>query len=53
MQTVIATSSPARMMTTDGSGACAPSSAMMTDSDTIAPIMTTSPCAKLISPMIP
>jgi hypothetical protein len=26
---------------------------MMTDNETIAPIMTTSPCAKLISPMMP
>ena len=53
MHTTIATISPARMITTDGRGACAPSSAMITESDTIAPIMTTSPWAKLISPMMP
>ncbi len=53
MHTGIATASPTKMITTDGNGTCAPSSAMITESDTIAPIMTTSPCAKLISPMMP
>ena len=44
---------PARMMRAAGSGTCAPSSAVTTDSETIAPIITTSPWAKLISPMMP
>ena len=53
MQTRIATNNPARMTTTTGSEVCAPTSAVITDSDTMAPIMTTSPWAKLMSPMMP
>ena len=53
MQTGIATKRPARMISTDGSGAWAPSNAVTTDRQTIAPIITTSPWAKLMSPMMP
>jgi len=40
-------------MTTAGRATCAPSSVVITVSATIAPIITTSPCAKLMSWMIP
>ena len=53
MQTTTATTSPAAMTSTDGIGRCAPSNAVMTDSETMAPIITTSPWAKLIRPMMP
>ncbi len=53
MHTTIATTSPAAMIAATGSGRCAPSKAVITDSETIAPIITTSPWAKLISPMMP
>ena len=53
MQTGIATSTPATTIASAGSPVFAPTSALMTESATIAPIITTSPCAKLMSWMIP
>jgi hypothetical protein len=53
MQTGIATSTPATRIASGGSPVCAPASAVMTENETIAPIITTSPCAKLMSWMMP
>ena len=53
MQTGIATSTPASTIASGGKPVCAPASAVMTEKATIAPIITTSPCAKLMSWMMP
>ncbi len=53
MHTGIATSAPVSRIASGGSGAPEPTSATMTLYATIAPIITTSPCAKLMSWMMP
>ena len=53
MQTGIAASAPISTIASGGSGVPAPTSATMTVYATIAPIITTSPWAKLISWMMP
>jgi hypothetical protein len=53
MQTGIATSTPATTIASGGKPEWAPASAVITVNDTIAPIITTSPWAKLMSWMMP
>ena len=53
MQAGIAASRPSSTMSTGGNPVLAPISATITEYATIAPIITTSPCAKLMSWMIP
>ncbi len=53
MQTGMATSTPASTIASGGSPVFAPASAVITENATIAPIITTSPWAKLISWMMP
>ena len=53
MHTGTATSTPATTIASGGSPVCAPASAVITENATIAPIITTSPCAKLMSWMMP
>ena len=53
MQTGIATSAPAATMTTGLRPGAAPAKAVITENATIAPTITTSPCAKLINWMMP
>jgi len=53
MHTGMAARPPTSTIASGGQPRCAPASALMTESDTIAPIITTSPCAKLMSWMMP